>query len=183
MSYCTAIRNGLIDPWNREYHDNEYGFPLKTDAELFERLVLEINQAGLSWLTILKKREAFRAAYANFSVERVAAFGAKDRKRLLNDAGIIRNGLKIDAAISNANAILRLRAEYGSFPNWLDAMHQPDLAGWTKLFKKTFVFTGGEIVREFLVSTGYLANAHDQDCPVYKRVFKLNPPWRARLTG
>ena len=90
--------------WHGPYHDTEYGFPLEDDATLFERLVLEINQAGLSWLTILKKREAFRRAYDGFDPEVVARYGARERRRLLADAGIVRNRLKIEAAIANAAA-------------------------------------------------------------------------------
>jgi len=179
VSYCTAIRDNLVDPYNREYHDHEYGFPIKSDAMLFERLILEINQAGLSWVTILKKREAFRTAYAGFDPKRVAAFKERDRERLLADAGIIRNRLKIEAAIGNAKIVLKLAAEYGSFAQWLDANYAADLHTWKILFKKTFFFTGGEIVREFLVSSGYLAPAHDDDCPIYEQVAKLNPPWMA----
>jgi len=87
------------DPWHGPYHEREYGFPIEDEAALFERLVLEINQAGLSWLTILKKREAFQRAYHGFEVDRVARYGERDRARLLADAGIIRNRLKVDAAI------------------------------------------------------------------------------------
>jgi DNA-3-methyladenine glycosylase I len=177
MSYCIYVRNSPLDTHNREYHDTEYGFPIRSDSALFERLVLEINQAGLSWLTILKKRAAFRAAYANFDVQQVAAFGKRDRQRLMQDAGIIRNKLKIEAAISNANIVLKLADEYGSFAKWLDAAHPADLESWKKLFKKTFFFTGGEIVREFLLSTGYLPNAHDEDCPVYAKILTLKPAW------
>jgi DNA-3-methyladenine glycosylase I len=168
MSYCSLVRQGKIDPYNIAYHDSEYGFPVRDDAALFERLILEINQAGLSWLTILKKREAFQKAYCGFDVACVAAFGQKDRTRLLQDAGIIRNRLKIDAAIANAKIVQQICVNHGSFVNWLDLHHPSDLESWKKLFKKIFVFTGGEIVREFLLSTGYLPNAHDEDCPVYK---------------
>ncbi len=179
MSYCAAVRNSSTDAFNRQYHDTEYGFPIRDDSALFERLVLEINQAGLSWLTILKKRSAFRAAYAGFDVRRVAAFGQKDRERLLQNAGIIRNRLKIEAAIANAKVIAELSQTHGSFASWLDSAHPATLDDWKKLFKRTFFFTGGEIVREFLLSTGYLPNAHDEDCPVYKRILKLNPAWRS----
>ncbi len=179
MSYCAAVRNSSIDPWNREYHDTEYGFPIQGDSALFERLILEINQAGLSWLTILRKRKAFEAAYAGFDVQRVAAFDEEDRERLLHDAGIIRNRLKIEAAIANARVVAELSRTHGSFANWLDATHPAALDDWKKLFKKTFFFTGGEIVREFLLSTGYLPNAHDQDCPVYQRILKLKPAWQS----
>jgi DNA-3-methyladenine glycosylase I len=175
-SYCAAVRTG-IDEWNRKYHDTEYGVPLQDDNELFERLVLEINQAGLSWLTILKKRESFRNAYHGFELERVAAYEDADRVRLMADAGIIRNRLKVNAAIENAKRILALRGQHGSFSKWLDSHHPMNIDEWSKLFKKTFVFTGGEIVREFLVSTGYLDGAHDQECPRFQKIAKKRPPW------
>lgn len=174
-TYCEAARG---HPWHGPYHDTEYGFPLRSDDALFERLVLEINQAGLSWLTVLKKREAFRRAYDGFAVERVAAYGARDRARLLADAGIVRNRLKVDAAIANAARIVELRAEHGSFAAWLDAHHPRPREEWVRLFKRTFRFTGGEIVGEFLLSTGYLPGAHHPDCPVYRAVLAADPPWR-----
>ncbi|HSA94060.1 MAG TPA: DNA-3-methyladenine glycosylase I [Terriglobales bacterium] len=174
MSYC-SIAPG--HPFHGPYHDREYGFPLRGDDQLFERLILEINQAGLSWLTILKKREHFRAAYAGFEVERVARFGRREKARLLRDEGIIRNRLKIDAAIENARRILRLREEHRSFARWLDAHHPRSKPEWIKLFKQTFVFTGGEITGEFLLSTGYLPGAHVESCPVFRRIAKLRPPW------
>lgn len=166
--------------WHGPYHDTEYGFPLSGDAELFERLVLEINQAGLSWLTILKKREAFRAAYDQFDPGRVARYGPRDVKRLLGDAGIIRNRLKIEAAIANAKTVVDMRPTYGSFAAWLDAHHPRTKDEWVKLFKQTFKFTGGEIVGEFLLSTGYLPGAHRENCPVYARVLKKKPRWHRR---
>ena len=177
-----AGANGYCDvapghPEHGPYHDREYGFPLAGDAELLERLALEINQAGLSWLTILKKREAFHRAYRGFDPEVVARFGARDRARLLADAAIIRNGLKVDAVIANAKTVLALRKEYGSFKGWLDAHHPLDKTDWVKLFKKTFRFTGGEIVGEFLMSLGYLPGAHDESCPVFAKVKALSPPW------
>ena len=174
MSYCLIAPN---HPYHGPYHDNEYGFPVRDDAALFERLVLEINQAGLSWLTILKKRESFRAAFEGFDIDRVAGYGRKERSRLLRDAGIIRNELKVDAAIENARRLLVIREGYGSFAEWLDAQHPLSKEEWVKLFKKTFRFTGGEITGEFLISTGYLAGAHDETCPVYKRALKAGPPW------
>jgi DNA-3-methyladenine glycosylase I len=173
-SYCDAAPG---HEWHGPYHDREYGFPLEGDAELFERLVLEINQAGLSWLTILKKREAFRRAYANFTVEVVAGYGDKDRVRLLADPGIIRNRLKVDAAITNAGRILELRETHGSFAVWLAAHHPRSKEEWVKLFKKTFRFTGGEIVGEFLMSIGYLPGAHAPSCPVYSRILERRPAW------
>ena len=173
-TYCDYARG---HEWHGPYHDTEYGFPARDDATLFERLILEINQAGLSWLTILKKREAFRAAYDGFDIDRVAAYGADDRARLLADAGIIRNRLKIDAAIANAATLQRLRESHGSFADWIDAHHPRPKDEWVRLFKRTFRFTGGEIVNEFLVSTGWLPGAHALDCPVHRRILALNPPW------
>ena len=167
------------DPLHRPYHDEEYGFPVADDAALFERLVLEINQAGLSWATILRKREAFRAAYGGFDVDAVAAYGEADRARLLGDAGIVRNRLKVDAAVENARRLVELRGEFGSFKGWLDRHHPRAKEEWVRLFKKTFLFTGGEIVGEFLMSTGYLPGAHRESCPVYKKVLARNPPWAA----
>ncbi|MDN3524475.1 DNA-3-methyladenine glycosylase I [Halomonas sabkhae] len=159
------------------YHDHEYGFPVEGDDALFERLVLEINQAGLSWLTVLKKREAFRAAFEHFDVDRVAAYGEDARSRLLSDAGIIRNRLKVDAVIHNANVIQQLRREHNSFQAWLDHHHPLPHADWVKLFKRTFRFTGPEIVGEFLMSTGYLPGAHRDTCPVQARILANHPPW------
>jgi DNA-3-methyladenine glycosylase I len=174
MSYCEAAPG---HPIHGPYHDTEYGFPLRGDDELFERLVLEINQAGLSWLTILRKRDAFRRAFDGFRVERVAAYGGGERARLLGDAGIVRNRLKVDAAIDNARTVLRLRESHGSFAGWLDAHHPLAREEWVKLFRKTFRFTGGEIVGEFLMSLGYLPGAHHEGCPVFARVAALRPPW------
>lgn len=179
-SYCDFAPG---HPLHGPYHDSEYGFPSRDEAVLFERLVLEINQAGLSWETMLKKREGFRRAYSGFDVDAVAAYDGRDRERLLADAGIIRNRLKIEAAIHNAQVIQRLRASHGSFAGWLDAHamdgNRPrDKAGWVKLFKKTFRFTGGEITNEFLMSLGYLPGTHREDCPVFARIATLNPPWR-----
>ncbi len=139
--------------------------------------MLEINQAGLSWITILKKADNFRKAYDKFKISKVAKYTEADRARLLADAGIIRNRLKVNAAIVNAQKILELKKEFGSFNGWLDAHHPLTKDEWTKLFKKTFVFTGGEIVNEFLMSTGYLPGAHTPDCPVYKKVASLRPAW------
>ena len=174
LTYCEAAAG---HPFHGPYHDAEYGFPLRGDDALFERLVLEINQAGLSWLTILKKRDGFRRAFDGFRVERVAAYGPAERDRLLADAGIIRNRLKVDAAIENARVVLRLRDSHGSFAGGLDAHHPLPKEAWVKLFRGAFRFTGGEIVGEFLMSTGYLPGAHHPGCPVYARVAALSPPW------
>ena len=154
----------------------------KRMPRFLERLVLEINQAGLSWITILKKKENFTRAYDGFDVDKVAAYKETDISRLLMDAGIIRNRLKVNAAIENARRIQGLRLEHGSFKGWLDAHHPLSLEEWTKLFKKTFVFTGGEIVKEFLFSCGYFPGAHERGCPAYQQIIELQPAWR-KVTG
>jgi len=177
--YC-SIAPG--HPFHGPYHDREYGFPIRKDAALFERLALEINQAGLSWLTILKKRQHFRVAFEGFDPDRVAKYGERQRNRLLADAGIVRNRLKIDAVIENARRLVVLRKEHGSFVAWLDGLHPLSREDWVERFRTAFVFTGGEITGEFLVSTGYLPGAHRRGCPVYQKVAAKNPPWmRARL--
>lgn len=177
--YCNFVNNLALHDSNVhiDYHDNYYGYPILDDNELFCRLILEINQAGLSWTTILKKQENFRTAYHNFDIQKVANYKEKDIARLLNDAGIIRNKLKVNAAVENAKTILLLKKEFGSFKNWLDHHHPKSKEEWTKLFRKTFRFTGGEIVNEFLMSCGYLKGAHSEDCPVHKRALKSKPAW------
>lgn len=174
MSYCRAAKG---HPFHGPYHDREYGFPVRSEAALLERLALEINQAGLSWLTMLIKRENFRRAFAGFDPEKVAAFGARERRRLLADAGIIRNRLKVAAVIENARRLLAIRRSHGSFAKWLDAHHPRPAQEWQKLFRTTFVFTGGEIVKSFLLSTGYLRGAHVPGCPIYAKVAKKRPAW------
>lgn len=174
MSYCDIAPG---HPFHGPYHDTEYGFPVRDDAVLLERLALEINQAGLSWLTILKKREAFHSAFEGFDVGRVARYGEPQKARLLADAGIVRNRLKVDAVIHNARVVQRLIAEHGSFAAWLDSRHPLPKDDWVKLFRKTFRFTGGEITGEFLMSTGYLPGAHDERCPVHREILALKPPW------
>lgn len=169
MSYCQFIAR-LPDSdrkvLHQRYHDHHYGFRIEDDDALFGRLLLEINQAGLSWEIILRKEVAFRKAYDGFSIEKIAAYDETHVMRLLGDAGIIRNRLKIRAAIHNAQKIIELRKEFGSFRQWLDAHHPRTIAEWVRLFKKNFKFMGGEIVGEFLMSIGMLPGAHDADCPV-----------------
>ena len=179
MSYCNLVATSTDSgiEYHKEYHDKYYGFPIIDDNELFGRLILEINQAGLSWITILKKEQNFRLAYSNFDIKSVANYTSNDEARLLADAGIIRNKLKVKAAITNAKAILEIQEEYGSFKNWLDYHHPKTKEEWVKIFKKTFKFTGGEIVNEFLMSTGYLEGAHSKDCPIYNEILSKNPAW------
>jgi DNA-3-methyladenine glycosylase I len=172
--YCGASAG---HQFHGPYHDEEYGFPVSDDSLLFERLLLEVNQAGLSWLTILKKKDGFRAAYDGFDIAKVAGYGDEDVARLLGDPGIIRNRLKVAAAIHNAGVILGLQKDHGSFAAWLAANHPLSKAEWVKLFKATFRFTGGEITGEFLMSIGILPGAHVPTCPTFKRIAKLTPPW------
>jgi len=180
MSYCRVAKG---HPFHGPYHDREYGFPIRGDAALFERLALEINQAGLSWLTMLQKRGGFRRAFAGFDPEKVARFDARRVRKLLADPGIIRNRLKVKAVIENARRLLEIRKSHGSFGRWLDAHHPRSRKEWQKLFKETFVFTGGEIVSSFLLSIGYLRGAHVPSCPVSARIAKKRPAWMRKRTS
>ncbi|MCP1302042.1 DNA-3-methyladenine glycosylase I [Chryseobacterium sp. S0630] len=184
MSYCLAIEG--MQPESRKelhknYHDNYYGYPIHDDNELFGRLILEINQAGLSWETVLKKEDSFRKAYDQFDIQKIADYTEEDRERLLSDPGIIRNKLKVNAAIENAKTIIALQKEFGSFEKWLEHHHPMTLQEWMKLFKKTFKFTGGEIVNEFLMSTGYLKGAHHESCPIHSKVLTQKPLWKEKI--
>jgi DNA-3-methyladenine glycosylase I len=173
-TYC-AIAPG--HPVHHAYHATEYGFPAREERVLFERLVLEIMQAGLSWETILKRRQGMGEAFADWDVETVAAWGEADAARLLADARIIRNRLKVAAVLENARRIRAMRDSHGGFAAWLDAHHPRDKPEWVRLFRQTFLFTGGEIVGEFLMSLGYLPGAHAEDCPVMRDVRAAHPPW------
>ncbi|TNC98312.1 MAG: Methyladenine glycosylase [Stygiobacter sp.] len=172
--YCQSAPG---HPIHAPYHDREYGFPVTDDRVLFERLCLEIFQAGLSWLIVLKKRPALNAAFDGFDPARIAVYGDEDVARLLADAGIIRNRRKIAATIENARRFKSLQDDHGSFTRWLAAQHPRDKAGWVKLFRQTFVFMGGEVVGEFLMSIGYLPGAHHPDCPIFAELAKIQPPW------
>jgi len=176
-TYCQFIRGKGKGTVHQAYHDTEYGFPIQDDNLLFARLVLEINQAGLSWETILKKKDNFFKAFDDFDIQKISRYSEKKKEKLMHDAGIIRNRLKIEATIYNAQRIRSIQKEYGSFKNWLDSRHPTTKEEWIKLFKQTFWFTGGEIVNEFLMSTGYLPGAHSPGCPVYKKILKQKPMW------
>ncbi len=172
--YCDVAPD---DPVHAPYHDGEYGFPAADERVLFERLCLEIFQAGLNWKLVLQKRTALNAAFDGFDVDAVAAYGDAERERLLADKGIIRNRRKIDAVIDNAARVQALRASHGGFRAWLDAHHPRALKAWVKLFRATFRFTGPELVNEFLMSLGYLPGAHRETCPVYAETLAWDPPW------
>lgn len=170
MSYCNYVSDKPLDNLHRIYHDFHYGTPIHDDDALFGRLILEINQAGLSWDIILKKEENFKNAFDQFSIEKIACYDIEKITILLNNSGIIRNKLKVNAVIYNAQVILELKNEFGSFKNWLDAHRGKTKEEWTKLFKKTFKFVGGEIVNEFLMSLNYLEGAHSESCYRYKEL-------------
>ena len=182
-TYCDFVANKGKGSVHQTYHDLEYGFPIHDDNLLFARLVLEINQAGLSWETILKKKDHFFEAYDGFVIAKVAKYSEKKKAALLQDPGIIRNRLKVEAAIYNAGQLLLIQKEHGSFLEWLDLHHPLTKEEWVKLFKTRFRFTGGEIVNEFLMSTGYLPGAHAATCPVYKKVMKQKPKWSQLKKG
>ena len=148
----------------REYHDNEYGFPVSDDVAYFERLILELFQAGLSWRTILEKRPAFRKAFEGFDPRRVATMGQSDVERLMQDSGIIRNRLKIESTIENARRFLEIVSRHGSFRAFLATVPLHDRAATVKLFRKTFKFMGPLIVEEFLMSTGHWPIRHQPAC-------------------
>jgi len=176
-SYCDVAPG---HPFHGPYHDHEYGFPIDAESQLFERMTLEIFQAGLSWLIILKKRQALKIAFENFEVDHVAAFEDHDVDRLMKDASIIRNRRKIEATIHNARQIKKLRESDGGFDRWIDKHHPRSKLDWVKLFRQDFKFMGKETVGEFLMSIGYLAGAHVEGCPVYDDIARKNPAWRRK---
>ncbi len=178
-SYCYMAWSGKLSELHKVYHDFEYGFKAQNDNDLFGRLILEINQAGLSWDTIINKKESIRKAYANFDIDSIANFTDYDIETLLQNPGIIRMAAKIRAIIYNAQQIKQLQLEHGSFINWLDKQHPLTVDEWIKLFKKTFKFTGKEITKEFLMSNGYLKGAHEENCPIYKKHIEAQPMWNA----
>ncbi len=172
MSYCEFAKTNQI---HKYYHDKEYGFPVADDNVLLERLALEINQAGLSWDLMLKKRAAFGRAFQGFDIEKVSRFGKGDVERLMKDEGIVRNRLKIEAVIYNAKVIKEIQKAAGSFAAWIAKQSTPrtTVKDWVKACKKQgFKFVGGEIMKEFLQSIGYLQVPHDKNCPVLKEIFK-----------
>ena len=181
------------DPVYHRYHDKEWGVPLHNDKTLFEFLILEGMQAGLSWITILKKRDAFRKAFDNFDCNKVAKYNKAKTDRLMQDAGIIRNRLKIDGAVKNAQAYLRVREEFGTFNRYLwgyvdftpiqnsrkslqEVPAKTDLAEKLSkdLKKRGFTFVGPTIVYAMMQATG-MVNDHTTDCFRHAEVKKLTP--------
>jgi len=180
------------DPLYVAYHDDEWGIPLHADQQLFEFLILEGAQAGLSWLTILRKRDAYRKAYHQFDVEKVARFNSRSVERLLNNPGIVRNRLKIEASISNARAFLDVQAAFGSFDNyiWQFVDHHPIQNRWHRLKDipvstkeslqmskdlqaRGFRFVGPTICYAFMQAIG-MVNDHVTDCFRYQEIIKKN---------
>ena len=173
------------------YHDLEWGVPLHGDQKLFEFLILEGAQAGLSWLTILKKRDTYRKAYYQFDVEKVSRFNTRSIERLMNNSGIVRNRLKIEASIDNARAFLDIQDEFGSFDKfiWQYVDHQPRQNRWQRLRdipastdesnrmskdlqQRGFRFVGPTICYAFMQAVG-MVNDHVTDCFRYKQVTKI----------
>ncbi len=176
-SYCTAVKTGVLSKLHKTYHDTEYGFKAESDNAFFGRLILEINQAGLSWNTIINKKESIRNAYVDFDISKIATFTEKDIESLLRNPGIIRMRAKIEAIVYNAKQVLIFQKKNGSFENWLDQNHPLSEKEWVKLFKKNFKFTGKEITKEFLISNGYIEGAHKKNCPIYPKTIAAQPMW------
>ena len=172
MSYCSFCRKQDDQSIHRWYHDEVYGQMSKNDDELFGRLIMEINQAGLSWGIVLNKYPDLKKAYANFSIAKIAAFKDKDILALKNNPRVIRHELKIRSIIYNAQQILSIQKEFGTFENWISQNQQNSIENWTSIFKKKFKFVGKEIVSEFLMSNGMIPGAHNEDCPVYLKLKK-----------
>jgi len=177
MSYCSNVNCGKLNYYHKYYHENIYGFPAKSENELFGRLVLEINQAGLSWDTVLKKEKGIKNAYKDYSFFKIAEFNNMDIQRILKDNEVIRMKRKIEAIIFNAKKIISITEKHNSFKSFLDMHHPLTLSGWVSVFKNEFKFVGKEICKEFLMSTGYLKGAHEKSCPIYKKIISENPMW------
>ena len=185
------------DPLYLEYHDREWGVPLRDDAQLFEMIILEGAQAGLSWITVLKKRENYRRAFDQFDVGKIARYDGRKKRALLNDAGIIRNRLKIDATIGNARAFLDIVDEFGSFSDylWEFVDGRPIVNRWRRLSqvpvsteksdalskalkKRGFKFVGTTICYSFMQAVG-MVNDHVTTCFRYADVAK-SPKFRRK---
>jgi len=185
------------DPLDVVYHDREWGVPVRDDGRLFEFLLLEGAQAGLSWITILKKRDAYRRAFAGFDPRRVARFGARDVRRLMADAGIVRNRAKIEASVANARAFLAVVAEHGSFARYVwdfvggralqgrrrsrsEVPAETDLSRALSkdLQRRGFRFVGPTICYAFMQAVG-LVNDHTRDCFRYRAVVRLGQARRS----
>jgi DNA-3-methyladenine glycosylase I len=176
------------DPIYVRYHDKEWGVPVRNDRKLFEFLILEGAQAGLSWITILKRREGYKKAFAGFDPNKVARFNGKKIQSLMKDSGIIRNRLKIKSAVTNAQAFLQIQKEFGSFSNyqWSFVKGKPVKNSWRKhnqlpamskisdalskdLKKRGFKFVGSTIIYAHMQAVG-MVNDHMVNCFRYRKV-------------
>ncbi|MBI3601435.1 MAG: DNA-3-methyladenine glycosylase I [Candidatus Omnitrophica bacterium] len=155
------------DPIYIKYHDQEWGRPVHDDRRLFEFLILEGAQAGLSWLTVLKKRHHYRKAFDHFDARAIARYDARKIKQLLNNDGIIRNRLKIQSAIRNAKAFLKIQKEFGSFDRYLWSFQPLSDALSSDLQKRGFSFVGPTIIYAFMQAVG-MVNDHTRDCFLYQ---------------
>ncbi|RJQ18219.1 DNA-3-methyladenine glycosylase I [Candidatus Woesearchaeota archaeon] len=186
MKRCAWPKNELAI----QYHDHEWGLPVHDDRKLFEAIILDAFQAGLSWDTILKKRENFRKAFDNFDAKKIAKYDEKKVKQLMNNEGIIRNNLKIKAAITNAKAFLHVQKEFGSFDKyiWQFVSHKPiinkrksikEIPAKTEISdamskdmkKRGFAFCGSTICYAFMQAVG-MVNDHTVDCFCYRKTTK-----------
>ena len=181
-SYCNQAFAGKLSQLHKAYHQTSYGFKAANDNELFGSLILEINQAGLSWNTVLNKKDTIKKAYADYSIQKIAAFRDADIAVLMNNPRIIRMRGKITAIIYNANQILKIQKEAISFEKWLDSQGTLSVEDWIILFKKHFKFTGKEITKEFLMGNGYLEGAHEKGCPIYEKSIAAHPIWYVNKT-
>ena len=192
---------GMTDPLYLEYHDNEWGVPSRDDRHLFEMLILEGAQAGLSWSTILQKRENYRRAYHRFDPRKVARYGAADQRRLLADAGIVRNRLKVAASVLNARAVLEVQREFGSFAEFAWGFvggapivnrrrglkdipaSTPESDAFSKALKERgFKFVGTTIMYAFMQAVG-MVNDHQTDCFRYAATKRLASGARRKGSG
>jgi len=176
-TYCHFTEKLPSDNLHKKHHDEEYGFPVHEDIAIFERLCLEIFQAGLSWNLIMQKRSNFNQAFDHFNFEKIALYDDTKKMQLMENAGIIRSLKKIEAIIYNAQQAIKIIAEYGSLEAFLNHHHPLDLKSWTLLFKKHFKFIGTEVMNEFLMSTGYLKGAHHEQCIAYQKSISSGAKW------
>jgi len=179
------------DPLYQRYHDKEWGVPVHSDRKLFEFIILEGAQAGLSWITVLKKRQAYREAFDKFDYNRIAKYNERKVKQLLNNPGIIRNQLKVRSAIKNAKAFIEIRKEFGTFNKyiWQFVDNKPVQSRWKSmkelpatsalsdeiskdLKNRGFNFVGSTIIYAYMQATG-MVNDHTTDCFRYKEVKAL----------
>ncbi len=163
MSYCKYCSQLPLDNIHRIYHDNIYGIKPKSDNEMFERLSLEILQAGLSWDVVLKKIENIKTAFDNFDIATVSSYEDKKISDLMKNKNIICNNLKIQSIVHNAKEILKIQNNHGGFIIWFDHLNCTNIFEYTKELKKIFKFIGPKIIEEFLKSCGYI-KTHDDNC-------------------